>query len=794
MPSSQQAEIKQATDATSGAIVEQSGTTTFVDDANVIKTSTRTNLSVQDLGPPKVDENSISDFLAKPILIHSGVVNNTNTQNTNLHSFDIEFHLSNAQIFLRKLQGYNLMKATAVIRVVINAQPFQQGRLLMHFLPLYNEQVNTNIYNGLHNVNLTMKTQHPNVEVDFRDATAEMEIPYIAPSSHYDLTTGRFCWGRVFLDVLSRPRVGSTGDSNVSYTLWMSFKDLELSAPTFEAHAPIGTGNAPNKRTKVKTGRIKVSKALDLEERSKPWASTLLSTASSVAGALSVIPGAGEITALASGAFSVASDVLSYFGWSKPFSTLEMRNVTWHPLRYLGNASGTFAGDNLTMDPVSKMEPLSGFAGSSVDEMAFSFLKQIPAYVESFDLESSDTQNTVIYSKSINPVNFYTENVYTSAVNRQITTRSYPPFGYLAKNFLYWRGSIEVTFKFVKTDYHSARLLVTYTPDSNSTGPTNAQSAYSLREIIDIRSCSEHTISLPYYRNLNYLSVEGNADVAQSGWLEVRVLNSLRAPDTVADTFETLVYYSGGEDFELACPLIKRVPFRAEAAVPSTLMDTSLHHNVASIGDPFLSIKQLMSCAVPTTFYYDSDSSSFSIRPFLAMIGQAQTSTGTLLETPLTSDWFQILVHGYVFMRGGVRLSMTLIPDSENLVDYRPVALKLDSNLAGNDNDAIFSSNSDWVTEFVTVNKGIHAVRNKNATYDVVVPHMAKTPYKLIRAYTLTQAGKRPSGSRPDMSEVRVEYNFPPSSVQYLYRTAADDMAFGYFIGFPALLQDATST
>ena len=69
----------------------------------------------------------------------------------------------------------------------------------------------------------------------------------------------------------------------------------------------------------------------------------------------------------------------------------------------------------------------------------------------------------------------------------------------------FWRGSINLHLKIIKTDYHSGRLLVTITPDDAGLAPNNSQSTYSLRQVIDIRQNTEHVINLPYLRNFNFL-------------------------------------------------------------------------------------------------------------------------------------------------------------------------------------------------------------------------------------------------------------------------------------------------
>jgi hypothetical protein len=99
MPASASVELKQAT-SVGDEIVDKSGTTTFYDDATVATTTTRTDLSIQNLGPPTVDANSVADFLAKPLLINHGVITLAASANSNVTFFDIAPQLSQ-QLYLK---------------------------------------------------------------------------------------------------------------------------------------------------------------------------------------------------------------------------------------------------------------------------------------------------------------------------------------------------------------------------------------------------------------------------------------------------------------------------------------------------------------------------------------------------------------------------------------------------------------------------------------------------------------------------------------------------------------------
>jgi hypothetical protein len=86
-------------------------------------------------------------------------------------------------------------------------------------------------WTAAHNAGLTQKTQHPNVEIDCNDSSGVIKIPYVTPSSWYDVNQAIYDWGTVYLDVLSPLNTGSGGETNVEYTVFLHFENFELDAP-----------------------------------------------------------------------------------------------------------------------------------------------------------------------------------------------------------------------------------------------------------------------------------------------------------------------------------------------------------------------------------------------------------------------------------------------------------------------------------------------------------------------------------------------------------------------------------
>jgi len=557
--------------------VIQSGTTTFIEDAAIASSTIRNDESVQLLGPPAMDDNSISDFFAKPRLLYTGTWATTDGILAELQALNIWNELTSHSIWSKKLAGYNLIRATAVVRVVINALPFQQGRLMVTFIP---NQPTRDVYmvkdTPQRFLNRCQATQLPHVELDCRSTSTELVIPYVAPTSHINVSNPVYTWGVASLRVLSPLLVG-TGSNTVGYSIFMYFKDLELSAPIFTAEA----GGRRVRRSVPQPTPMATSDVL-VSEEPNGLLSNISKAVVNAADSLSIIPEISWITKPVGAIAGVVGDIAKIFGFSKPLNTQECMPVLSKSSRYMVNANPSSNAVSYAVNANAKLEPINGFAGSDVDEMAINYLKSIPAFIDGFSFATSATVDQQLYSLNLRPYNI-----------SEVTTknasywRSRPPAFWLASHCLYWRGSINITMKFIKTVFHSGRLLVTFTP-YGSTSPTLNESAYSLRQIIDIRETDEITINLPYNRESQWLTNLGNTSenlLSSLGRFSVRVLNPLVASDTCASSVQVMIYASGGHDFEIA------VPLGGDSAV---YYPESKSTNAHAIGDSLQSVKQII--------------------------------------------------------------------------------------------------------------------------------------------------------------------------------------------------------
>lgn len=752
-----------------------------------------------------VDEPSIRSFLAKPYLAGSYFWTSGDTAGNNLILYSTA-SVTSTPIWQNKLYGYNLFRGTLCVKVVINAQPFQQGRLLIHCLPFVSAQPLA--WRAMHNVDLTQCTQHPSVEMDCRDTSCELEIPWVGPTPWMNARGVGLDWGTVYVAVLSNLATGVSGSAGVEVQLFISIKDAEFAAP-------IVPQSGDKKRTRT-TKKLSSEAEEQAMAEGKPI-STALSLAARAAEVVRGVPMLSSMATPAAWVFRATSNLASSFGWSKPNLTTPPVFVVTRPFHNFGNASGTSQSEPLSIDADPMVSILPGFAGSDVDEMSWNYVKSVPAYLEQFGFGSSNNVGDVLYKKPIGPLLLYNQYNNGLASPNLAVFRSYPPFAHVANAFGRYRGGIKVILKFVKTDFHSGRLLITWSPNNSlATDPTLTTSAYSMRTIVDLREVTEVEITLPYMLKGAWQQTD-----LDMGTFQIMVLNTLQAPPTCSTSTQVLVYYAAAEDFELAVvnnPSL--TPYSPQSGdKPNTKAvgvignDTSTIPMVEefSIGEKFSSLKQLISRY--SRIYFNSatvdTTVAFRMYPWSTGVfrgGLISTSTGAMM-----GDMYSFISTGYALARGGMRYSINSSNSVFTQIDFSRQAFDLMEagsssllQLAGTTLATGFPNGSAaisnlWVKPGVsgatgtltTANPAIF-VQSPNGV-DVLLPQYTNNPSRLI---VIDNDGSKVSTNYPyDLVPfMALQYSQNSSTItnKAIYRAAAEDAQLGYFIGFGPLLVQVT--
>jgi hypothetical protein len=782
---------------------------------------------------------SIIHFLQKPFPLSTTVIT-TATTGTIL-SINLFSDILNQAIYSNKISGFFAFRATTVFRIQTNANRFQAGRLLFHFLP--QGSVTGTFSAALRNGDLITKTQQPRVELDIGTQTeAIFEIPYVSPYSHCDLQTGVGNPGTFYASVYS-PLAVTTGSTKFDMTIWVSFKDIEIVTPSpgglvfgtqmdegasqnesVAALSKIGTSFKPDlgsvtgahiKNTnKVSAKAIKNGNAEKAEANKASWAQTSTAIAAT-AGLLSTIPALTPFALPVAGAAAIFSGVCSIFGWSKP--TLGWNNmayVRFGSAPFMANSDGIDTSITLSNSAENAIQVIPGFAGNDIDEMSISYLVSRPAYFNKFAWSVGSASNTGLFSIPLTP-QFFKNPIPLSVTNATNTFiyELHTPLSFLSRYFKYYRGNIRLTFKFVKTEFHSGRIVASFIPPGGAAPAAVGDTTYLFREIIDIRHGSEFSFVVPYTSVTPFKPcADGTVSGVPSlyGTLDIRVLNELVAPDSVTQTVQCLMEVSGEPGFEFSGPCWPHSnnyiagdsfePFRtqmdevsdviAEVYKPigsSTAIKTdSVLPSFACFGERINSIKQLLTRIQKLRIGTGGPSGSQATNVFdpfaLGGVSIPVSGTGVSSTAPFYGDYISHFSGLYAYSRGSVRLAKNKYSTSNDRTETALVFRDGTSDTASYKN-ASFANSKGTTNNIIAM----HNSDQNNCFTEIKAP-----PYMPVHS-RLNRYDFGDSTTRPplDMYKSPVLVEFIQSDTAGTgtswWRGAADDFHLGYFIGVPPI-------
>lgn len=525
-------------------------TTTFHDDGPVVVKEYPRYVSIGESFRDTAIDSKVHDlksFLGRPILCATGTWSVTDAAKTQLQTIPLPSACLSTPSYAEKIRGFYGFRAKMVCRVQVNSQRFQQGRLLLHYLPQTAAMKPARKACALSH--LMLITQQPRVDYNLNEDTeVRLEIPYVSTSMYYNMMNGDYDFGTFYLTVYSPLKTGA-GSTTCSYSVWCHFEDVEVAYPTVsQSGIKIGRG-----RGGKSTGKVDVTDG-ELEGVGLGSISGFMARASKSASILSEIPLISAFTAPTSWALGVLGRAADSLGFSKPVNAGPSKRVTLGAFAYMNNTNAVDNSVKMAVRSDNQVGQLPGFAGTDIDEMDINYLIGIPCYIDQVPWTTAQATGTALSSTSLGPAKF---NAAANAVSSSIT---YPlvyhsPMSYFANIFQYFRGSLVLTLKIVKTEFHSGRLQVEFYPGLNvpNTTATMANSQYVFREVIDLRTSSEVTITFPYTSLTPYMNTTDSF-----GLVAVRVINPLVAPENLSTSCQIIQEWSAAPDFEFAVPIPAR--------------------------------------------------------------------------------------------------------------------------------------------------------------------------------------------------------------------------------------------
>lgn len=809
-------------DGTEGAVIpggdkecETRVTTQFVDALGVVCERGRVPATPDDV---PVKDQYLSSFLDKPEKI-TEFIWATDARGHNYVNLDLWAGVVNTVApWTDKIHGNALFRGTVCLKLNINATPFQQGVLYMSYLPCAPDiGVTDASYSAMHRMTITNIMQCPGVQVSCRDSSCYLEIPYITPTDWLDVATGTFSWGTLYIDVFSPlTNGGSAPNADVHCTLYAWVKDAEFAGPTV-VQASIEPKTKEHINVIPHGKRLKSGTDLDNEkiDFSKQPLSVGLSLGSKVAANLSTIPGLGSLLGPTSWMLHGAAGLASYFGWSKPAEDKPLTVVSRSYNRKMPNADGTDPSvimGLISENSVMVTDDLTPYEG---DEMSLAYVlrKMAPIYFMTwntsraidFQLFTLSSLGAVAWPASPSRASYDTNDTQGA---HTLIYRVGPPMAYLAPMFGMWRGSIDVLIQIVGTDFHSGRLMVTWTPSISSANiPTTASAVLALKEIIDIREKKVVRLTLPYLINRPFL-----APSEISGGLAITVLNVLRAPETVAQSVDVIVWACAGHDFEFAAPGSTNTNVGINgfaAAYPQSGLpldvDVIGHYEKREIntiytgrssGESITSLKQLLNRYSRLQFVNGTFTTGVKLNPYMANARSITPTTGVAMIADIGYDLYSLIANMYALFHGSVHImcktntGAAALTTSVSTVVYtgNPPTKTIDTSSGYTQSPTLAGTS-------VAVGGPLASVYLHDNGLDSIC---VKVPYYTkCKASTVQNWWNTGQTFTPNVSYPIVALDFECTSTGSLanpliYRRVADEFQFTFFVGAPPLFISST--
>lgn len=704
------------------------------------------------------DDRLFAKYASQPVRIYHSTATSTFSTVQVAHDLLAQYLLSMNSTFKAKLNAFVYFTSKIRVTIVIQGQPFAQGKIVAAFTP--RPQMHDTYFNNdytFYNYNPVNAFIVPNLELDpSKSCSYQIDLPMVNHTGVYSLVSPR---GSYSMDLISVNKLGSGTASTASMGICVY---VSLVDPSFEGLTTHLAGGLEQERTP----------------------SGIVRDVSGVVGSIGrVFPSLSPLTTTVSAVGSAISSVLSYFGYAKPpaheFSTYILNRTCDNYSQSDGRTTGIVlaASQNLS----KSIDPALG-AGSLADmDIDTLCKKRAPIIIDNpgFDLGVAAETNALNFA--VNP---------TVCYNQGSGNLWYPtPIAGLANMFRAWRGDLDFEFEFVCSPFHRATVLIAWDPLGTGVAPSFADALTLLYNTsVQISGNTKVIITVPWRQILPALAMpeqfsdpQTSTSVASNGWIYTYVVNPVTNNGGV-DGIRTNVFVTSSNISFFAPVPTKLAGYYGVVSLASgaevetqrvTFGSPSSTLNIRSsiYGDSPRSVKDIASRAVQYIYLLGSG--------FNDLLVQNYPSIPTILSTGrnINLEWTYVgwLASAYV----GIRGSLYYTAGSE----FTP-ATPQKTNL-----------------QLLDLSHHLHSVLN--------VPYSsAGLPYE--DAYAWSQPNLAVASRADTTVPMSVPYHFMPRGIYVAYSdlvnfgfpdaqsttigsgldvaiAAGDDMTFCWFVGFPCL-------
>lgn len=539
-------------------------TTGFIDDATTMKVSLPELITPE---KPVISDSiegrlhTIIDVLSRPVVVSHLTWDPSDTVSTQLVELDFPQALFDATPNIAdKLNYFAFLRADVAIRIMVNANTFQQGKLLGYFTP-FTKQIGDR---AAASDFLTSKTAFPYTICDAAIGnTAEIVIPYVAPYSSYRLFDQVGNIGTFFLVVLNAL---TQTDAKVTIQAWFTNISVDLPSGMLNSLTPSGSvvndlkrvleNKDDNNKIVKKLSKLmlkyKAQVAGETEQKSSSGiVSSTLHTISKIGEVASDIPVLAPVAAPVSWVSKALAQVAEYYGFCKTSDMSHTCKLAQMPANGFTNAGGVDNSLILGSSPENAIENRGDLFGSKIDDMSITYVVSHRCYVTQFEFTDTGQIGDKLITFPVTP-GWCDYNVVEACFEPTTTA-------YVASMFNFWRGGLRYKIQAAKTAYHSGRIRIVYIPNNIAEAPDDIDQTYSW--VFDLRNQSEIEFTIPYNNILEWqpCDLTNNINSRSSiGTVRIEVFNTLKRPESVSASVFFNVWIAGDTDLQFAVPTMQR--------------------------------------------------------------------------------------------------------------------------------------------------------------------------------------------------------------------------------------------
>ena len=809
------------TEATHENVTFSDQTSAYMYDIDGRTDPTRTLQDTQD--------SSLENFFSRPIKIQE---TEWGTGTTVAYSVDPwELYWQNKRV-INRISNYKLLRANMHVKVVINGNGFQYGRLLVAYQPQERWDPLSGT-SGLIREDLVQLSQMPHIFLDPTHSTGgEMKLPFFHYENYLDIVGTEWSrFGKLHVRTLNELKHANGASDKVTISIFAWAEDVSFN---------VLTTNSPDQMTP--------QSGVEIDEGNKEgFISGPATKIAKAASLLENVPYIGPFASATSMTAGLTASVAKVFGYSRPPVTRNPDPYRPTPMSSLAVTNVPDTAQKLTVDDKQELTIDPRISGiGAVDSMNIKEIARRESYLTTFGWTVNTDPDVLLWNSRVDPCVWAESGIAPKAYH-------FPSCAFAALPFRYWTGTMKFRFQIVCSSFHKGRLRISYDP--NFLANTNEYNV-SYSEIIDISEKQDFTIEIGNGQNTTLLkhSNPGEDSVstmygttrfasteAGNGVIAVTVVNELTVPNsTVNNDIEVNVFVSMGDDFEVFVPddkfmlftpaMTPQFGFEVQSGVETdssvevnapqqiesdslgpTIQDTGLINHVYT-GESIASFRTILkrynlhSCIGPTD---GVPTNMLATRPMFPLYrggfsnGVDTTNAGNPYNyvNTVMLHWISLAHSG---RRGGIRYK--LVPGGDVV---NPIRIEVQRNSLTTVNNSDIYKDEIWDRPVYTTAKASHrrsvveaagmdarqpsaaalgaaiALSKINGVLEFEIPYYSRyrfTPGKLIT-----------NGIFESPFDMRFEFGgFNTSTVYDVYVAAAEDFQVYFFTGLPRMYYEAT--